>query len=399
MEEHVEKKAIKAKEFLLKDGFQEGGYLLIEDGTFQGWSAEAPDEDYELLAFDDAIIAPGFVDTHIHGRVGSDVMDATPEALAEICADLPKYGVTSWLATTLTETTEDLTEACAAVAAYQEIQEEKAAAGALKEAQIEGIFLEGPFFTEKHKGAQNPAFLCPPDFSKLKMWQEAAKGAVKKIAIAPEYEEAPAFTQKAVNEGVVVGLAHTDATAEEALACIDAGASEFIHTFNGMSGVHHRRPGVAAAALLTADKTYSELILDGNHVHPLAAEIVMNAKGCAHCVLISDCIRAGGLPDGPSKLGELDLIVKNGEARLVEGGSLAGSTIGLIKAVQNVVAWGIATPEEALNMGSTNAALANNLDTVCGTIAPGQKANFLVLSDDLDLEKTFIAGHEVYSKN
>lgn len=395
----MDKKAIKAKKFLLKEGFCEGGYLLLEDGVFKSWTSEFPSSDFEFLDMGDALITPGLVDTHIHGRVGSDVMDANEEALAAISKDLPRYGVTSWLATTLTESTKDLEKACAAVAAYREVQEEKVTSRKLSEARIEGIFLEGPFFTEKHKGAQNPAFLCPPDFSKLEAWQEAAKGAIKKVAVAPEYKGAPAFTQQAVNVGIVVGLAHSDATAEEALSCVQSGASEFIHTFNGMSGVHHRCPGVAAAALLTAATTFSELICDGNHVHPLAAKLVMQVKGTEHCVLVSDCLRAGGLPDGPSRLGELDVIVADGQARLVEGGSLAGSTIGLIQAMKNVVDWGLATPEEAINMASTNAALANNLDAICGTIAPGKKGDFLVLNDELELQKTFIAGQEVFSRS
>lgn len=390
------KKAVHAKEFLLSNGVMRDGYLLIEDGAFAEWTAEKPSSDYEIIDCPDALIAPGLVDTHIHGRVGCDVMDCDISALKQISADLPKQGVTSWLSTTLTEPTESLSLACAAAADYRDEQTSKASIGTLKEARIEGVFLEGPFFTEKHKGAQNPDFLCPPSFEKLQTWQEAARGIIKKIAIAPEYEEALPFTQKAVDNGVVVGLAHTNATADEALACIDAGASIFIHTYNGMSGHHHRVPGVVSAALITADTTYGELICDGHHVHPLAAKILLAAKGAQHIVLISDCIRAGGLPDGPSKLGELDVIVKDGEARLAEGGSLAGSTIGLIQAVKNVVAWGMVDRFDALRTASTVPAVANNIDTTCGSIASGRAADFIVLDKDLNLLHTYIAGEEVY---
>lgn len=390
------KKAVQAKEFLLSNGVKRGGYLLIEDGAFGEWTADKPSSDYEIIDCPDALIAPGLVDTHIHGRVGCDVMDCDTAALQKISQDLPSQGVTSWLSTTLTEPMERLSMACAAAADHKDEQTSRAAAGSLGEARIEGVFLEGPFFTEKHKGAQNPDFLCPPSFEKLQTWQEAARGIIKKIAIAPEYQEALAFTQKAVDNGVVVGLAHTDATADEALACIDTGASIFIHTYNGMSGHHHRNPGVVSAALITGDTTYGELICDGHHVHPLAAKILLAAKGAQHIVLISDCIRAGGLPDGPSKLGELDVIVKDGEARLTEGGSLAGSTIGLIKAVQNVVAWGMADRYDALCMASTVPAAANNIDTTCGLIAPGRAADFIVLDKDLNLLHTYIGGEEVY---
>lgn len=390
------KKAVHAEEFLLSNTVSHGGYLLIEDGIFAGWTAEKPASDYEIIDYSNALVAPGLVDTHIHGRVGCDVMDCNTSALKKISQDLPKQGVTSWLSTTLTEPTNRLSMACAAAADYRDQQVAQAAAGTLHEARVEGIFLEGPFFTEKHKGAQNPAFLCPPSFEKLQTWQEAARGIIKKIAIAPEYEKAPSFTQQAVDQGVVVGLAHTDATADEALACIDAGASIFIHTYNGMSAHHHRNPGVVSAALITADATYGELICDGHHVHPLAAKILLAAKGAQHIVLVSDCIRAGGLSDGPSKLGELDVIVENGEARLAEGGSLAGSTIGLIQAVQNVVAWGMVDRYDALRMASTVPAVANNIDTACGSIVPGRVADFIVLDKDLVLLHTYIAGKEVY---
>lgn len=392
------KKAIKADTFHLADQEVSGGHLLIEDGRFKEWTNTAPSSDWELLDFSGAIVAPGLVDTHIHGRVGSDVMDSSSDALAAICKNLPQCGVTSWLATTLTEPTDALQKACASVAAYMDDQNSKASEGNLAEARIEGIFLEGPFFTEKHKGAQNPDFLCPPVFEKLKLWQEAAQGTIKKIALAPEYEEAPHFTQQAVNEGVVVGLAHTDATAQEALRCIDAGASVFVHTYNGMNGHNHRDPGVVSAALLTAGETYGEIICDGNHVHPIAVEILVRAKGTNHSVLISDCIRAGGLPDGPSKLGELDVIVENGEARLVEGGSLAGSTMSLMQAVKNVVSWSIASRDEALRMASSTAALANGIAQTCGSIAPERNADFIVVDNQLNLLKTFIGGTEVYSK-
>lgn len=380
--------AIKADAFYLPTRVARGGYLMVEDGVFGEHVTEAPD--CEVLDYSGYEIAPGFVDTHIHGFDNHDIMDCKAESVAAVSRGILRNGVTSYLPTTLTASTEQLENACASVAEYVEAGDDQ------PHARIQGIFLEGPFFTEKYKGAQNPAYLSAPTMEKLNAWQEAAHGLVKKIAVAPEYEGAAEFTADAVASGVVVALGHSAATCEQAQACLDAGAKVFVHTYNGMSGLHHREPGMVGAALSSQDKSFSELICDGHHVNPISAGIVMRAKGHGHVALITDCMCAGGMPDGDYFLGELPVVVAGGTARLKDGGSLAGSILNMKDAVKNVADWGIATKAEAIYMATQAPAEANDIDDVCGSIRPGRDADFVVLGKDLTLAETYLGGVSVY---
>lgn len=380
--------AIKADTFFLPTRVAHGGYLMVEDGVFGAYVTDEPD--CEILDLAGKQVAPGFVDTHIHGFDNCDVMDCKADSVRTISRGILRNGVTSWLPTTLTATTQQLSDACASVA------EAAAEPGGEPMARIQGIFLEGPFFTEKHKGAQNPAYLSTPDIDTLRAWQEAAGGLIKKIAIAAEYPESPAFIAGAREMGVVVALGHSDAGVHDALACLDAGATVFVHTYNGMSPLHHREPGMVGAALYSGDKSYSELICDGHHVNPIAAAIVMNAKGHDHTCLITDCMCAGGMPDGDYFLGELPVVVANGTARLKDGGSLAGSILNMKDAVKNVVDWGIATPAQAVYMATQAPAEANEIADVCGSIRAGRAADFVVLEPDMSLAATYLGGSCVY---
>lgn len=380
--------AIKADTFYLPTRVAHGGYLMVEDGVFGAYVTDEPD--CEILDLAGKQVAPGFVDTHIHGFDNCDVMDCKADSVRTISRGILRNGVTSWLPTTLTATTQQLSDACASVA------EAAAEPGGEPMARIQGIFLEGPFFTEKHKGAQNPAYLSAPDIDTLRAWQEAAGGLIKKIAIAAEYPESPAFIAGAREMGVVVALGHSDAGVHDALACLDAGATVFVHTYNGMSPLHHREPGMVGAALYSGDKSYSELICDGHHVNPIAAAIVMNAKGHDHTCLITDCMCAGGMPDGDYFLGELPVVVANGTARLKDGGSLAGSILNMKDAVKNVVDWGIATPAQAVYMATQAPAEANEIADVCGSIRAGRAADFVVLEPDMSLAATYLGGSCVY---
>ena len=208
----------------------------VEDGVIKSFSKSEPEE-FEDLG---EIIAPGLVDTHIHGYHGEDIMNAKPGALNIISNGLLETGVTSFLPTTLTDSTERLNEACRVVG-----EEYKDAEGA----KIRGVFLEGPFFTEKYKGAQNDKYMSDPDIEKLKKWKDLSDGLVNKIAIAPEREGVTDFIKKANAMGVYVALGHSDASYDVAIDAVDAGANIFVHTYNGMSGLHHRNPGMVGAAM------------------------------------------------------------------------------------------------------------------------------------------------------
>ena len=374
-----------AKQIVLDDQVIDKAYLTIEDGKFGPILMEEP-QDAPIKDYSQSIVAPGLVDTHIHGYKSHDVMDNDFEGIKVISEGLLSCGVTSWLPTTLTSSAELLNDVCETIGNhYQEVTG----------AKIRGIFLEGPFFTEKYKGAQNPKYMSDPSVEKLAKWHELSQGLVNKIAIAPERKGVKEFIEFAKSKGVYTALAHSDATYEEAAAAVDAGANIFVHIYNGMSGLHHRNPGMVGAAL-SLDKVFAEMICDGHHVHPAAARVVTRARGPQETVLITDCMRAGGMGEGQSRLGEFEVVVKDGTARLKETGNLAGSILELKQGVKNVVDWGLVSPAEALRMASLTPAQSVGIESVCGRIAPGYEADFIVVSDQLELEATYLDGELRY---
>ena len=374
-----------AKQIVLDDQVIDKAYLTIEDGKFGPILMEEP-QDAPIKDYSNSIVAPGLVDTHIHGYKSHDVMDNDFEGIKVISEGLLSCGVTSWLPTTLTSSAQLLNDVCETIGNhYQEVTG----------AKIRGIFLEGPFFTEKYKGAQNPKYMSDPSVDKLAKWHELSQGLVNKIAIAPERKGVKEFIEFAKSKGVYTALAHSDATYEEAAAAVDAGANIFVHIYNGMSGLHHRNPGMVGAAL-SLDKVFAEMICDGHHVHPAAARVVTRARGPKETVLITDCMRAGGMGEGQSRLGEFEVVVKDGTARLKDTGNLAGSILELKQGVKNVVDWGLVSPAEALRMASLTPAQSVGIDSVCGRIAPGYEADFIVVSDQLELEATYLDGELRY---
>ena len=374
-----------AKQIVLDDQVIDKAYLTIEDGKFGPILMEEP-QDAPIKDYSNSIVAPGLVDTHIHGYKSHDVMDNDFEGIKVISEGLLSCGVTSWLPTTLTSSAQLLNDVCETIGNhYQEVTG----------AKIRGIFLEGPFFTEKYKGAQNPKYMSDPSVEKLAKWHELSQGLVNKIAIAPERKGVKEFIEFAKSKGVYTALAHSDATYEEAAAAVDAGANIFVHIYNGMSGLHHRNPGMVGAAL-SLEKVFAEMICDGHHVHPAAARVVTRARGPKETVLITDCMRAGGMGEGQSRLGEFEVVVKDGTARLKDTGNLAGSILELKQGVKNVVDWGLVSPAEALRMASLTPAQSVGIDSVCGRIAPGYEADFIVVSDQLELEATYLDGELRY---
>ncbi|MFF2876365.1 N-acetylglucosamine-6-phosphate deacetylase [Gottfriedia sp. NPDC057991] len=370
-----------ADKFFLEGKVTGPGFLGIKDGKFGKFLESRPEEASEIIDYAGHWIGPGLVDTHIHGFRNHDIMESNFEGLNQISVGLLSCGVTSFLPTTLTSSTKSLNNVVEMIGTnYSKVQG----------AKIKGIFLEGPFFTEKHKGAQNTKYFCDPSVDMLKVWQKLSNDSIKKIAIAPERNGAVEFIEYAVRENIVVALAHSNANYEEAKLAIEKGASIFVHTFNGMSPLHHREPGMVGAAMNLKD-AFAEIICDGHHVHPVAANILMQVRGREKIVMASDCMMAGGMPEGTYQLGEFPVKVKDGMARL-ESGSLAGSILQLKDAVKNVVKWGIATPEEAIYMASTAPAKSIQLDRECGKIAKGYAADFIVLTPAMDLTATFLDG-------
>ena len=323
--------AIKADKFFLPAGPLLGGYLMVEDGVFGAWQADEPS--CEIKDYTGSWIAPGMVDTHIHGFYNHSTTDNDPEGIDISSTELARRGTTSWLPTTFTDGVEQIKDACAAIA-----QADEGRGPDFCGARIQGIYLEGPFFTMKHVGAQNPAYLIDPSEEVFDQWQEAAGGRIVKSAMAAEHDGAAAYAAALNAKGVVTSIGHSDATYDECIAAINAGASCFTHTYNGQRGLHHREPGVVGAAMSTPE-TYAEIICDGKHVNPAAIKALLQAKGWQHTVLITDCLGCGGMPEGSYTSGGMDVIMKDNLCWLADGKSIAGSVLTLAQGVKNIVDW------------------------------------------------------------
>ncbi|MDR0921229.1 MAG: N-acetylglucosamine-6-phosphate deacetylase [Lactobacillales bacterium] len=375
-----------ADKFFYADRTKGRGYLEIVEGKFGDYHTELPEEDAEVIDYSGKWVAPGLVDTHIHGYGGKDVMDNDILGVVNTMSEgLLTCGVTSFLPTTLTADHALLKEVAKGIGDHY-----KEATGA----KIQGIYFEGPYFTEEHKGAQNPIYFNNPSVEEFHEWQEAAGGLISKIALAPERAGVEEFVKTVTDEGVVVALGHSNGTLEEATKAVDAGASVWVHAYNGMRGLEHREPGMVGS-VLSLGHTYAELICDGHHVHPTACGILMDKVGHDHVAMITDCMRAGGMPDGHYTLGEFPVIVKEGTARL-ESGNLAGSILRLKEGIKNVVEWGLATPDEAVMMGSLIPAISCKIDDKCGKIKKGRAADFIVLEPTMDLAATWLDGKVRY---
>lgn len=313
-------------------------------------------------------------------------MDNKEESLATMSRELLSAGVTSFLPTGLTASFETLNKVCQTTAKF---------AGKETGARIQGLFFEGPYFTEKYKGAQNPSYMRNPSTSELDQWLASSKGLLKKIALAPEREGTAEFISYACKRGVVVALGHSDATYQEAVEAVEAGASVWVHAYNGMRGLNHREPGMVGA-VYNIPNTYAELICDGYHVHICVCDILLHQKRPDHVVLITDCMSAGGQPDGDYMLGEYPVTVENGTARLKSNGALAGSILQLKDGVKNIVDWGLVSKANAIMMASLIPAISVGIDEVCGQIKEGHLADFIVLDKEMNLRATYLAGKKVY---
>lgn len=375
---------IHADKFFLENRTEIGGYLEIQDNGKFGfyWREDQKPKTGEIKEFPGKWVAPGLVDSHIHGSLHEDVMKSDWEGINKISEGLLRAGVTSWLPTTVTAPDSELTRVCEMFAMHQ---------GQETGAKIQGIHFEGPFFTTEHAGAENPKYMLDPDINLLKKWRKASNNMLIKISLAPERKGAREFVRAAVKEGMVVALGHSSANFDEAIGCVEAGASVFTHAYNGMDAMSQHAPNLVGAAF-SSRLTTAELICDGHHVEQPAVRALINAKGCEHIALITDCMEAGMMPDGDYMLGELPVYVKDGMARLKDGDNLAGSILQLKDGVKNVVDWNIATAEDAIMMASYVPAKSSKILEKCGSIMPDKPADFLILNPDLTLQETYLDG-------
>ncbi|MEW8996594.1 MAG: N-acetylglucosamine-6-phosphate deacetylase [Thermoanaerobacter sp.] len=357
------------------------GDLLISNGKISSIGKNLSTNDAEVIDLKGKKIVPGFIDIHIHGGVGHDTMDATYEALNAISIHLAKHGVTSFCPTTMTM---DIPYILNALKNINETMKKKTAG-----AQILGAYVEGPFISKEHKGAQDEKYIIPPDKNLFDEFLEIAGGNIKVIALAPEKDPDGSFVEHVTKKGVKVSLGHTNATYEEMKNGVEHGATIAVHTYNGMKGLHHREPGALGEVFLD-DRIYSEVISDFIHTHPASVKILIKIKGTDKVILISDAMPACGLGDGEYIFGGQKVLVKEGVAKL-ENGSLAGSTLTLDKALANITFLGVPL-FEACKMASLNPAKAIGVDNRKGSIKVGKDADIVVLNNDLTVYMTIIEG-------
>lgn len=349
--------------------------------------AEAKDYD-EVLDCMGAYVAPGFIDLHNHGNSGFDVMEATPEALAKMAGFHLRNGVTGFLGTTMSKSAAEIRKAVKNMAAYAENQIRRT--GGEPRSELLGIYLEGPYLSEKRKGAQAGEYLKAPDLKELQDFLEVARGYLKVVALAPERTGAPEAIAYLKSQGIVVAAGHTDATYEQTVAAVEAGVTDAVHLFNGMKGFSHREPGPAAALLLD-ERVTCELICDGVHLHPAVADLAVRLKGTSGVVLISDAMRAAGLGAGEFDLGGQQVIVSGGIARL-RNGALAGSTLTLDRAVYNVMRMAKIPVHEAVRMATLNPARLIGVAERKGSIEPGKDADLVVFDEEIRIKHVIKAG-------
>ena len=362
--------------------------ILIRDGEIEmvgpRSGMELPSGATEEQATDSTAI-PGFVDVHVHGAGGHDVMEANETALSTIAGRLAAFGTTSLLATTITASADDTCRSVEGIAKYISGQYQTSDA----RAEILGIHFEGPFLSEDRRGVHPAEWLQLPSAELLQRFLQAAAGNARILTIAPELLGAMPCIDAARSLGMVVSIGHTDASYEQARAAVAHGAHHATHVYNAMRPFTHRDPGVIGAVLTTAEVT-AELIADGIHVDEIAMKVLLQAKGAQGVVLISDGTSATGMPDGEYMLGGLKVTVNGGVCRNAEG-RLAGSTLTLDRALRNIVGLGIPLAD-AVRMLTLNPATLLGIEFKKGALRTGADADIVLLNDGLEIERVWARG-------
>ncbi len=328
-------------------------------------------------------ILPGLIDLHTHGAMGHEFMEPDVDTWQELSRYYASTGTTGLLATTWTATDSDLEKV---------IETAKKVMGHENGAKILGVHLEGPYINRARSGAQNTMLIRTAREGDALKFIES--GVVKLIAVAPEIEDNQALIKACVERGITVSAGHTDATYEEMVAAAQAGVTQVTHCFNAMRPLNHRQPGTVGAAL-TLGEIRCELIADTIHVHPAVIKLTAKAKGLAGVILITDSIQPAGLPDGESMVEGQKIILKNGEARLMDG-TLAGSTLTLVRGLQNFVKASQVPVDDAWICATLNPAKAIHVDEHKGSIAPGKDADLTLVDRNFGVKMTMVEGRIVF---
>ena len=376
--------AVTGGRLIVPDQSVEDPIVVFEDGVITqiGQRADVEVPKGRQLDFPGCVLAPAFLDIHIHGSAGRDVMEGTPDAFSAIGRFLARHGVGAFLATTVTAPIDTT---------LRSLEGMSAAIGSDHDgARPLGIHIEGPFLSPHKKGAHPEQLLQKPSVELFdRMWQ-AAHGKIRLMTIAPELPGAEELISHAVRLGVRVSLGHSNADTAAARAGVRAGAVTATHTFNAMRQFDHRDPGLLGEVLAN-DNLFAELICDGLHVHPDAVRIYWKAKGPDRAILITDAMSAAGMPDGTYKLGELDVRVVNGKCVIGED-TLAGSTLTLDRGVSNFAEFTGATIDDVSKLVSRNPARMTGFEAEAGSLVVGRSADITVLSANNEVVETILRG-------
>lgn len=362
--------------------------ILIRDGVIE---EVGPREGLRLpagaqeISASDKTAAPGFLDVHIHGAGGHDVMEGNAEALGAIAKTVAAHGTTSFVATTVSASPEETVRSAAGIARYIAGQHKTVAA----RAEVLGIHFEGPFLSPVRRGVHPGEWLRLPSADLLEQFVQAAAGKALILTLAPELLGAMPCINAARKAGLVVAMGHTDATYEQAREAIAHGARHAVHVYNAMRPFSHRDSGIIGA-VLTSPEVTAELIADGVHVDDTAMRLLSQAKGAGGVILVSDGTSATGMPDGKYMLGGFEVTVSGGICRNAEG-KLAGSTLTLDRALRNIVGLGVSLAD-SVRMLTLNPATLLGLEFKKGALRPGADADIVLLSEDLRVTGVWTRG-------
>ncbi|ENO3963061.1 TPA: N-acetylglucosamine-6-phosphate deacetylase [Vibrio vulnificus] len=381
-----EQQHYRAQRILHGDHWLQDAVLSVDSqGNISAIAAYDPQQHRTVTDLGAVNLMPGLIDSHVHGSQGCDVMDATHASLNTMSRYFASLGVTAFVATTVTAPVAKIRAALAQVA--------KSKQQGVEGAEILGAYLEGPYFTEKNKGAHPTQWFRELAVEELDNWISYSDNQLLKVALAPEKEGALAAIRYLASQGISVMLGHTDASYQQVKLALDAGAKGIVHCYNGMRGLHHRDPGVVGAGLLHPE-CYVEMIADGHHVHPAAIEVAHRCCG-SRMTLITDAMCATGMPDGQYTLGEYQVEMKQGVVTTQEGG-LAGSTLTLIEGVKNIQRWLNLPFEQAWLMASHTPAKSLGIQHQLGTLEVGKRASMVALGSDFSIDKTWVNGRLVF---
>ena len=359
--------------------------LAVENGKLHLLPPEHPTGDGKCFDAAGMKIVPGFIDTHSHGAVGVDVNGASAEDLEKISRFMAGNGTTAWLASVLTDTQEQTEWCIEQMRRHGEMEQ----AGA----ELMGIHLEGPFLAREYKGAMPEHLLQKNNLPLVEHYQKLAEGKIRYITISPELPGANEMIPGLRKLGIVVGIGHSGATYDQAMAAISAGATVGTHVGNAMRLLHQHEPAIFGAVV--ESDAYAETICDGRHLHPGTVRFLVKAKGENRIVAITDSIMATGLPDGNYHLGVNDVVVVDGDAKLASGGTRAGSTLTQNVALKNLMEFTGLSLERVLPMLTENPAREMGFDDRKGFLADGMDADLVLLDGENNVAHVFARGKQV----